>query len=318
MEFGESAALLIIVTFPFTLPIVFGAKNTFNTADWPAAMVAPESPLAALKPVPLTVTADTVTLEFPVFLTVTPSSLLPPSASLPKFRLELDNERFLAVVVPVPLMLIVNVGSLPLFLMTMFPVTPPVLVGANVMVKLIVCPEPSQSGIYRSLILNSLPLKVALDITNVALPLFFSWMTCEFFVPTATDPKFALVAVAESVPTVALALPGESVDHKINSTLAMNLKPFLQLNACWELAKWSSWENAEKMASNDLARGPYDCISQSDYSRRIQESTDQQQRIRAKTFSVRTAWYYLFQSTGCLLQKIKLNLRGLNIRKKRF
>jgi hypothetical protein len=229
-EFGESAALLVIVTFPLTLPVVFGAKITFKTADWPAAIVAPESPPLTLNPVPLTVIPDTVTLELPVFFTVTPRSLLPPSASLPKFRLERDNEIFLTVVAPVPLKLMVNVGSLLLFLMTMLPVTLPVRVGANVMVRFIAWPEPSQSGIYRLLMLNPLPLNVALDITNVALPIFFNWMVCEFFVPTATAPKFALVAVAES--PVPFALLGENADHKISSIVATSFKSILQLDVC--------------------------------------------------------------------------------------
>jgi hypothetical protein len=257
-EFGESAALLVIVTFPLTLPVVFGAKITFKTADWPAAIVAPDSPPPTLKPVPLTEIPDTVTLEFPVFFTVTPSSLLAPSASLPKFSVELDKERFLVTVAPVPLMLMVSVGSLPLFLMTMLPVTLPVLVGANVMVRFIVTPGPSQSGIYKLLMLNPLPLSVAPDRTSVEPPLFLSWMSWELFVPNGTEPKFALVAVAESAPNVVpFTKLGETVEQKrISRSPAMNLARPMKIDLSRRLVKRSSWENAEKLGSNELARGP--------------------------------------------------------------
>jgi len=49
--------------------------------------VVPEVTPLALKPAPETVTLETVTLEFPVFVKVTLEEPLPPTFTLPKFRL---------------------------------------------------------------------------------------------------------------------------------------------------------------------------------------------------------------------------------------
>jgi hypothetical protein len=54
IELGELLALLVMVTPPLTLPVVFGANTTLNSAVCPAAMVVPATPLATLKPVPTT------------------------------------------------------------------------------------------------------------------------------------------------------------------------------------------------------------------------------------------------------------------------
>ena len=107
IELGEFVALLAMLMFPVTLPVTCGANSTFNIADWPAAMVAPAKPLLTLNPLPLTLIEDTVTLELPLFVTVTPTVLITFSSSLPKFRLLLDSDRLRVVVLPVPLRLIV-------------------------------------------------------------------------------------------------------------------------------------------------------------------------------------------------------------------
>jgi hypothetical protein len=203
---GVFEASLVIVTFPVTSPVPFGAKTTPRFAVCPAAIVAPVNPPVALKPVPLTLTDATLTLAFPVFLTLTFNWLELPTVSFPKLRLELDSESDFVVVTPVPLKAMVTVGLLLLLLRVMVAVLLPELVGAKVIVRLMDCPVPSHSGMYRLLMLNDELLNVALEIVIVAAPVFLICSVCEFLVPIATLPKLALPGVTLSVPSVAAAL----------------------------------------------------------------------------------------------------------------
>jgi hypothetical protein len=84
---GELVALLVIVSPPATLPVDAGAKVTFKAADCPAARTVLEETLLALKPAPEALTPEIVTLELPVFLSVTPRVLVAPVSMLPKLKL---------------------------------------------------------------------------------------------------------------------------------------------------------------------------------------------------------------------------------------
>jgi hypothetical protein len=174
MEFGELVALLVIVTFPVTLPVVFGANTTPSSAVCPAAIVVPRTPLFTPKPVPLTVICETVRLEFPVFFTPTASVLVPPTVSFPKFRLDVDSEIVRVAVAPVPLSANVNVGFDAVLFSVTLPVTLPDAVGAKATVKLTVCDAASVNGMLRPVILNPMPLTVALDIVKLEPPVFFN------------------------------------------------------------------------------------------------------------------------------------------------
>lgn len=169
---GEFVALLAIVTNPLTPPVLFGAKMTFISAVWPAAIVVPLTPLFTLNPVPVVLICATVTLEFPVFLTATPSMLVFPTISFPKFRLVAERERFLVAVPPLPLNANVYVGFVALLLTVMLPVTVTVDVGVNATVKLFVWDAESAIGRGRPLIWKPAPFTDALEIVTLELPLF--------------------------------------------------------------------------------------------------------------------------------------------------
>jgi hypothetical protein len=205
--FGELLALLVMVTFPVTLPVVLGANTTPSSAVCPAAIVAPATPLFTANPVPLTETPEIVMLDVPVFLTATPSVLVPPTVSLPKFRLEVDSESVFVDVVPVPLVHMARDGFDALLFNVTFPVTLPVAVGAYAMVKLFVAEAARVSGIVSPLILKPTPLTVALEIVKLEPPVFFSSTVCEFVVPVATFPKAMLDGVAVSVAAPAVPVP---------------------------------------------------------------------------------------------------------------
>jgi hypothetical protein len=117
---------------------------------------------------------DTITLELPVFLTVTSCALVLPTSSLPKSKLELDSERVRVAVTPVPLNGMASVGLLKLLLTTILPVLLPVVVGAKVTVRFMVTPGASHSGVYKLLILNPVPLNDALERVSIEPLVFFS------------------------------------------------------------------------------------------------------------------------------------------------
>jgi hypothetical protein len=82
----ELLALLVITTLPLTVSTCEGEKETSSVALWPAAMAAPVTPRLMVRLAPVGVTAETVKLEVPVFLSATESiSDLPTVVTLPKF-----------------------------------------------------------------------------------------------------------------------------------------------------------------------------------------------------------------------------------------
>ena len=81
---GELAALLTTVMLPERLPVVAGANFALITVDCPAAKVTGSANGVVLNPVPLTLIAETETLELPVFVRVTLCVALVPVVRLPK------------------------------------------------------------------------------------------------------------------------------------------------------------------------------------------------------------------------------------------
>jgi hypothetical protein len=84
---GELLALLAIDTLPLSTPVVVGANCTVRVAVWPGVRISPELMPEPLKPVPLTVTPEMVTLVFPVFVSVVGNDALWPACTVPKLRL---------------------------------------------------------------------------------------------------------------------------------------------------------------------------------------------------------------------------------------
>lgn len=83
---GELVALLATATLPVTLTADAGVKVTLREAVCPGVRICPvDTPLAA-NPAPAIVTFDTVTFEFPAFVSVTPKLLLLPMLTLAKFK----------------------------------------------------------------------------------------------------------------------------------------------------------------------------------------------------------------------------------------
>ena len=114
------------------------------------------------------------TVEFPVFLTVSSSVVVPPTLSLPKLKLLLESDRDRVAVDPAPLRLIATEDVLPLLVSVIFPEVLLLVVGVNLTVRLTVAAGASDLGMLKSLMLKLAPLTLALEIVSVAEPVFFS------------------------------------------------------------------------------------------------------------------------------------------------
>lgn len=174
IETDESFALLVITICPLWLPVVFGENSTSRLAVWPAARLTPPSPLDVLKAAPLTLICEMDTVEFPVFLTVSSSVVLPPILSLPKLKLLLESDRDRVAVDPAPLRLIATEDVPPLLVSVIFPEVLLLDVGVNLTVRLTVAAGANDLGMLKSLMLKLAPLTLALEIVSVAEPVFFS------------------------------------------------------------------------------------------------------------------------------------------------
>jgi hypothetical protein len=73
-----------MATEPVTLPATAGANLTDSGADWPGVSIMFVLKPLEVNPAPLTITPEIVTLAVPLFVSVTPSKLLPPTITLPK------------------------------------------------------------------------------------------------------------------------------------------------------------------------------------------------------------------------------------------
>lgn len=166
--------MLVITICPLWLPVVFGENSTSKLAIWPAERLTPPSPLDVLKAAPLTLIWEMDTAEFPVFLTVSSSVVVPPTLSLPKLRLLLESDSDRVAVDPVPLRLIATEYVLPLLVSVILPEVLLLVVGVNLTVRLTVAAGANDLGMLKSLMLKLAPLTLALEIVNVPEPVFFN------------------------------------------------------------------------------------------------------------------------------------------------
>ena len=100
---GEFVALLTTVMLPDRLPTDAGANVAVKEADCPAARLSGNTIPVVLKPVPLSLTCEMETLEFPVFVNVTVCEALVPVVKLPKLSEAGEALSWSVAAMPVPL-----------------------------------------------------------------------------------------------------------------------------------------------------------------------------------------------------------------------
>jgi hypothetical protein len=172
MLIGEFVALLVTVTVPETAAVDAGVNLTVSAAVCPAPIVCPADTPDELNPAPVALTVPIITVELPLFVSVTGCELLLPIATLPKIKLV---ELALSDIVdetPVPESGIA-VGELAALLNSVIePETEPAPVGANATLKVVLPPLAIVAGTASPLMLNPAPVAEADEINSDVLPEF--------------------------------------------------------------------------------------------------------------------------------------------------
>jgi hypothetical protein len=196
---GEFLALLVTVTLPAKLPAARGENVASNVADCPGARIIPaETPLAE-KVAPEIMTAETVTFEFPALVRVTPRTLLPPTATFPKLKLEVLVVSVAVAAVPVPLkdtVLVVLAASL---MTDTLPDKAPAVFGEKTTLNVAWLPAAIVSGSEMPVIVT--PAAVVLACVTVRLdpPPLVIVTDWEAVLPRATLPKLIDAGATEIV-----------------------------------------------------------------------------------------------------------------------
>src|SRR2546428_2533243 len=162
---------------------------------WGVRVVPALTPLA-LKPVPLAVTLETVTLEFPVFVSVALKEPLPPTFTFPKLRLAGFAPSRKVAATPVPLSGIVRGEPGALLTKEIEPVTLPAVVGAKAALNVVLPPAASVSGRDKPLMLNPVPEALAAGTDTHAAPEQANAKVGCPLLPTRTFPKLTLAGLA--------------------------------------------------------------------------------------------------------------------------
>jgi hypothetical protein len=194
-------ALEVMVTLPLALPAVTGANVTLKVALCPAVRVAGvEIPLTE-KPDPLLATFEIVSVVPPVLVTVSDSTCLLPSVTLPKLKLVGFDPREPAAM-PVPDSGTESVGLEPFEVMVTLPLALPAETGANVTLKVALCPAVSVAGVEIPLTEKPDPLLATFETVRVEPPVLVMVSVSTCLLPSVTLPKFKLVGFAPSAPCV--------------------------------------------------------------------------------------------------------------------
>lgn len=194
---GEFVALLVTVMLPLALPTDDGANVTLQEVDCPAARLKGKPMEQMLKPAPLGVTCEIVTLEFPELVSVTLCVALVPVVRLPKLNDVGFAESCKVAATPVPLsaMLVGELGAL--LVSAMLPEKLPAEAGANPTLKEALLPGAIDRGKDSPDKVNPVPVRGAWVTLRVAEPGFWTVMVCVFVTPVITLPKLTLDGTTE-------------------------------------------------------------------------------------------------------------------------
>lgn len=152
-------ALDVTVTVPLALLAEVGVNTTWKLVFCPAASVTGVVTPLKLNPVPVRATCEIVTLEPPVFVTVSNSDELLPTVTVPKLRL-VGFELSPPGEAPVPDKPMVSGEFEALDVTVMLPVAAPADAGLKATLKVVLCPAASVTGVVTPLTENPLPLAV--------------------------------------------------------------------------------------------------------------------------------------------------------------
>jgi hypothetical protein len=164
---------------------------------------------------------ETVIFELPLFFRVTPRTLLLPTFTFPKLNVVGLAPSKKVPAVPVPLRPIAVGDPGTLVLNEMLPVTLPAVVGAKTALNAVVLFGVTVFAV-KPVTLKPVPVTLSEETTRFTVPVFFTVIVCELFVPSTTLPKVTLdgvIDIAGSAPVpvsgIAVGEPGRFVDTEI-------------------------------------------------------------------------------------------------------
>jgi len=189
--------LLTTVTLPERLPAEAGANVTVKEVDCPTARLSGNAIPLALKPVPLSLTCEMETLEFPVLVTVKLCVAVVPVVRLPKLSDVGLADSCKAEATPDPLSGILKAGFVALFVSVRLPERLPAAVGVKPTLNVAVPPGATESGKANADKLNPVGLKDAWVTVRVPEPGFCTVIVCVLVTPTDTFPKATLEGITE-------------------------------------------------------------------------------------------------------------------------
>jgi hypothetical protein len=182
----------VSVTLPVALPADAGVNVTVKVALCPAVSVTGVVIPLRVKPAPLIVAEEIVTLTPPVLVTVSDRDCLFPTVTLPKLRLVGFAPKAPGVT-PVPDKGIVRVGLDAFEVSVTLPVTLPADAGLKVTVKVVLCPAVRVTGVVMPLRANPEPPIVAEEIVTLEPPVLVTVSESDCLFPNVTVPKARLV-----------------------------------------------------------------------------------------------------------------------------
>jgi hypothetical protein len=189
----------VIVMLPLTAPADGGLNETLKLALWPDVSVTGAVIPLRVNPLPLIPTFEIVTLDPPVFVTVSDKVCLAPTCTLPKLRL-VGFDPKAPCATPVPDIGIVSVGFEALDVTVMFPLALPADNGVNEILKLALWPAASVTGAVIPLMLNPVPLIPMLEIVTLVPPVFVKVSDRVCLLPTCTLPKVRVLGLEPNAP----------------------------------------------------------------------------------------------------------------------
>jgi hypothetical protein len=188
---------LLIVIWPFAVPVAVGKNCTCNVTDWVGFNVAGKLPPTIVKPTPLIVAEFTVTGEVPVDVSVSDCVVAVFTVTLPKLKLaELTVNCGLGATVLIPLRVTCAVEPVDeSLLIVIWPFAVPVAVGKNCTCNVTDWVGFNVAGKLPPTIVKPAPLIVAEFTVTGEVPVDVSVSDCVVAVFTVTLPKLKLAAL---------------------------------------------------------------------------------------------------------------------------
>ena len=144
-----------------------------------------------MKPDPLKAACEIVTLEPPEFVSVADSDCVPPRVTVPKARV-VGLEVIAPAVAPVPDNGTVRFGLEAFDAIVTLPLAEPEALGANVTVKLVLCPAVNVSGVLIPPTVKPDPLPATCEIVMLDALELVMVSESDWVLPTVTLPKLKL------------------------------------------------------------------------------------------------------------------------------